>query len=56
MDYDYIRHAVKTGDKILELARSLNLDPQQHTIKDLADTICARHWKNHPRRTTRPFS
>ncbi len=39
MDYDYIRHAVKTGDKILELARSLNLDPQQHTIKDLADTI-----------------
>jgi hypothetical protein len=39
MDYDYIRHAVKTGDKILELARSLNLDPERHTIKDLADTI-----------------
>jgi hypothetical protein len=39
MDYDHIRHAVKTGDKILELARTLNLDPQRHTIKDLADTI-----------------
>lgn len=39
MDYDHIRHAVKTGDKILELARTLNLDPERHTIKDLADTI-----------------
>lgn len=39
MDYDHIRHAVKTGDKILELARTLKLDPHRHTIKDLADTI-----------------
>ncbi len=39
MDYDEIRHAVKTGDKIMELAKSLELDPAKHTIKDLADTL-----------------
>ncbi len=39
MDYDEIRHAVKTGDKIMELAKSLNLDPSRHTIKDLADIL-----------------
>ena len=39
MDYDEIRHAVKTGDKIMELAKSLQLDPAKHTIKDLADTL-----------------
>ena len=39
MDYDEIRHAVKTGDKIMELAKSLELDPATSTIKDLADTL-----------------
>lgn len=38
-DYEKIRHAVKTGDKIMELAASLGLDPQRHTIKDLADVL-----------------
>jgi hypothetical protein len=39
MDYEKIRHAVKTGDKIMELAVSLGLDPTRHTIKDLADML-----------------
>ncbi len=39
MDYDEIRHAVKTGDKILELARSLDLDPETCTIMDLANVL-----------------
>ncbi len=39
MDYEKIRHAVKTGDKIMELAVSLGLDPTRHTIKDLADIL-----------------
>jgi hypothetical protein len=39
MDYEKIRHAVKTGDKIMELAASLGLDPTRHTIKDLADKL-----------------
>jgi hypothetical protein len=38
-DYEKIRHAVKTGDKIMELANSLGLDPERHTIKDLADML-----------------
>ena len=38
-DYEKIRHAVKTGDKIMELARSLGLDPERHTVKDLADML-----------------
>ncbi len=38
-DYDKIRHAAKTGDKIMELAASLGLDPCQATIKDLADKL-----------------
>lgn len=38
-DYEKIRHAVKTGDKIMELANSLGLDPATHTIKDLADML-----------------
>jgi len=38
-DYEKIRHAVKTGDKILELANALGLDPARHTIKDLVDTL-----------------
>jgi len=39
MDYEKIRHAAKTGDKIMELATSLGLDPTRHTIKDLADML-----------------
>ena len=39
MDYEKIRHAAKTGDKIMELATSLGLDPARHTIKDLADML-----------------
>jgi hypothetical protein len=39
LDYEKIRHAVKTGDKIMELANSLGLDPARHTIKDLADML-----------------
>jgi hypothetical protein len=39
LDYEKIRHAVKTGDKIMELAVSLGLDPERHTIKDLADML-----------------
>lgn len=39
MDYEKIRHAVKTGDKIMELAASIGLDPTRHTIKDLADKL-----------------
>lgn len=39
MDYEKIRHAAKTGDKIMELAVSLGLDPTRHTIKDLADML-----------------
>lgn len=42
MDYEKIRHAAKTGDKIMELAASLGLDPARHTIKDLADTLLQR--------------
>lgn len=38
-DYEKIRHAVKTGDKIMELANSLGLDPAHQTIKDLADKL-----------------
>lgn len=38
-DYEKIRHAVKTGDKIMELAASLGLDPRRSTIKDLADKL-----------------
>lgn len=38
-DYEKIRHAVKTGDKIMELAASLGLDPTRHSIKDLADML-----------------
>lgn len=39
LDYEKIRHAVKTGDKIMELAASLGLEPERHTIKDLADRL-----------------
>jgi hypothetical protein len=39
LDYEKIRHAVKTGDRIMELAASLGLDPERHTIKDLADRL-----------------
>jgi len=42
MDYEKIRHAAKTGDKILELAVSIGLDPARHTIKELADALLAR--------------
>lgn len=42
MDYEKIRHAVKTGDKILELAVSIGLDPTRHTIQELADKLLAR--------------
>lgn len=42
MDYEKIRHAAKTGDKILELAVSIGLDPARHTIKELADRLLAR--------------
>ncbi|WP_170300320.1 hypothetical protein [Solidesulfovibrio aerotolerans] len=42
MDYEKIRHAAKTGDKILELAVSIGLDPTRHTIKELADTLLAQ--------------
>jgi len=38
-DYEKIRHAVKTGDKIMELAASLGLDPARNTVKDLADML-----------------
>lgn len=38
-DYEKIRHAVKTGDKIMELAASLGLDPNRSTIRDLADML-----------------
>ena len=38
-DYEKIRHAVKTGDKIMELAASLGLDPTRNTVKDLADML-----------------
>ena len=38
-DYEKIRHAVKTGDKIMELATSLGLDPAHNTVKDLADML-----------------
>lgn len=48
MDYDEIRHAVKTGDKIMELAKSLRLDPAKHTIKDLADTLLKNAVKKDP--------
>lgn len=53
MDYERIRHAVKTGDKIMELARSLGLDPQSATIKDLAD-ILLRNALDTPSDTTSP--
>jgi len=42
MDYEKIRHAAKTGDKILELAVSIGLDPARHTIQELADMLLAR--------------
>jgi hypothetical protein len=42
MDYEKIRHAAKTGDKLLELAVSIGLDPARHTIQELADTLLAR--------------
>lgn len=38
-DYEKIRHAAKTGEKIMELALSLGLDPTRTTVKDLADTL-----------------
>ncbi|EHJ49640.1 hypothetical protein DFW101_3644 [Solidesulfovibrio carbinoliphilus subsp. oakridgensis] len=38
-DYEKIRHAVKTGDKIMDLAVSLGLDPEHSTIRDLADML-----------------
>ena len=38
-DYEKIRHAEKTGEKIMELALSLGLDPMHTTVKDLADTL-----------------
>jgi hypothetical protein len=45
-DYEKIRHAVKTGDKIMELATSIGLDPEQHTIKDLADRLLQNALEN----------
>lgn len=42
MDYEKIRHAAKTGDKILELAVSIGLDPARHTIQELADRLLAK--------------
>ncbi len=54
MDYDEIRHAVKTGDKIMELAKSLDLDPAKHTIKDLADILLENAIKKDGADKSRP--
>jgi len=42
MDYEKIRQAAKTGDKLIELAVSLGLDPKRHTIQDMADLLLQR--------------
>jgi hypothetical protein len=53
-DYEKIRHAVKTGDKIMDLAVSLGLDPERSTIRDLADMLLQNALAADPADTALP--
>ena len=48
MDYEKIRQAAKTGEKLIELAISLGLDPKRHTIKEMADILLQRAMADTP--------